>query len=160
MNQRHDLQIRRRIGRWLLLGAALGILALTGAACGSPEGPPGAVHVLKADGTVNPVLARFIGRAIDNAESEDANAVVIELDTPGGLSSSMDDIVKDILRAEVPIIVYVSPSGGRAASAGTFITLAGHVAAMAPGTSIGAANGQMRIQASDDEIEADMLERA
>jgi membrane-bound serine protease (ClpP class) len=84
-------------------------------------------------------MARFIDRAIDNATDEEANAVVIELDTPGGLSSSMDDIVKDILSADVPIIVYVSPPGGSAASAGTFITLAGHVAAMAPATSIGAA---------------------
>ncbi len=139
MNTRPGLKMGCQRGRWIGLIAAFFLLALPAAACGSPEGPPGAVHVLKADGTVNPIMARFIDRALDNAEEQQANAVVIELDTPGGLSSSMDDIVKDILGAEVPVIVYVSPPGGRAASAGAFITLAGHVAAMAPGTSIGAA---------------------
>jgi membrane-bound serine protease (ClpP class) len=76
---------------------------------------------------------------MDAAEDEDAEAVVIRLDTPGGLITSMNDIVKRILSSEVPVIVYVSPQGGKAASAGTFITMAAHVAAMAPATTIGAA---------------------
>jgi membrane-bound serine protease (ClpP class) len=116
-----------------------GALVLVAAACG-PGGSPGAVHVLTTNGDVNPVMERYIDRGIDSAENHQANAVVIRLDTPGGLSTSMEGIVKRILAADVPVIVYVWPSGGRAASAGTFITMAGHVAAMAPNTRIGAAH--------------------
>ncbi len=129
---------RARLPRLSLLLFCLGLLALA-SACAAPEAQPGAVHVLTADGNVGPVMARYIDRGIDHAENERAAAVVIELDTPGGLSTSMDDIVKRILAARVPVAVYVWPPGGRAASAGTFIVLASHVAAMAPGTSIGAA---------------------
>jgi membrane-bound serine protease (ClpP class) len=86
------------------------------------------------------VMERYIDRGIDNAEKHQATAVVIRIDTPGGLSTSMEGIVKRILAADVPVIVYVWPPGGRAASAGTFITLAAHVAAMAPSTRIGAAH--------------------
>jgi membrane-bound serine protease (ClpP class) len=84
-------------------------------------------------------MERYIDRGIGTAERSDAAAVVIQLDTPGGLDSSMRDIIQRIEASEVPVIVYVSPAGGRAASAGTFITMAGHVAAMAPSTRIGAA---------------------
>lgn len=100
----------------------------------------GAVHIITADAEVNPVLERYIDRGIDEAERTDAKAVVIKLDTPGGLSSSMEHIVQRIQSAKVPVIVYVAPSGAKAASAGTFITMSAHVAAMAPGTSIGAAH--------------------
>ncbi|HZP26716.1 MAG TPA: nodulation protein NfeD [Dehalococcoidia bacterium] len=125
----------------LSFGLALIALALLAGACGSgPSADPGDVHVLTADGDVGPIMSRYIDRGIGHAESTDAAAVVIRLDTPGGLSSSMDEIVQRIMRAKVPVIVYVWPSGGRAASAGTFITMASHVAAMAPGTSIGAAS--------------------
>jgi membrane-bound serine protease (ClpP class) len=99
-----------------------------------------AVHVLTADADVNPVLSRYIDRGIDEAERTDARAVVIRLDTPGGLVTSMQDIVKRIQSSEVPVIVYVSPAGGQAASAGTFITMSAPVAAMAPSTRIGAAH--------------------
>jgi len=99
-----------------------------------------AVHVLTADAEVNPVLSRYIDRGIDEAEDTDARAVVIKLDTPGGLVTSMQDIVKRIQSSDVPVIVYVSPAGGQAASAGTFITMSAHVAAMAPSTRIGAAH--------------------
>jgi membrane-bound serine protease (ClpP class) len=115
----------------------LGVLA---AACGSDERAPGQVHVLTWKGDVNPVMERYIDRGIDTAERSDAAAVVLKLDTPGGLDSAMRDIIQRIESSTVPVIVYVSPSGGRAASAGTFITMAGHVAAMAPGTTIGAAS--------------------
>jgi membrane-bound serine protease (ClpP class) len=115
------------------------LLALLLAACAGPDAPPGAVHVLQAQGQVGPVMARYIGRGLGHAEAKRAGAAVILLDTPGGLSSSMDDIVKRIMGAKVPVVVYVWPPGGRAASAGTFIVMASHVAAMAPGTSIGAA---------------------
>lgn len=124
----------------LAVAAVLLILAVVGFACGGgPGAPPDAVHVLTADGVVGPVMERYLDRGIGAAEDEDAQVVVIRLDTPGGLITSMNDIVKRILSSEVPVIVYVSPQGGQAASAGTFITMAGHVAAMAPATRIGAA---------------------
>ncbi|MBI4682231.1 MAG: nodulation protein NfeD [Nitrospirae bacterium] len=98
------------------------------------------IIVIKAEGIVNPVMSEFITKSIDAAEKEKANVLVIELDTPGGLDTSMRSIVKKIIASEVPVVVYVSPSGARAASAGVFITIAAHVAAMAPGTNIGAAH--------------------
>src|SRR4029079_14060971 len=88
-------------------------------------------------------------RGIDEAERTDATAVVIKLDTPGGLSSSMEHIVQRIESSKVPVIVYVAPSGAKAASAGTFVTMSANVAVMAPGTSIGAAHP---IDASGDDI--------
>lgn len=98
------------------------------------------ITILTIEGIVNPVMSEFISKSIDKAEQENAEALVIALDTPGGLDTSMRSIVKKIIASNVPIIVYVSPSGARAASAGVFITLASHVAAMAPGTNIGAAH--------------------
>lgn len=92
------------------------------------------------DKIINPVTAEYIQEAIDRAEQEGDEALVIQLDTPGGLLSSTRIIVKRILNAEVPIVVYVAPSGSRAGSAGVFITLASHIAAMAPSTNIGAAH--------------------
>ena len=126
--------------RRLALGFLLITLGLIAAACGSERREPGQVHVLEWDGIVNPVMERYIDRGIRTAERSDAAAVVIQLDTPGGLDSSMRDIIQRIESSEVPVIVYVSPAGSRAASAGTFITMAGHVAAMAPSTTIGAAS--------------------
>jgi membrane-bound serine protease (ClpP class) len=124
---------RIRVLAWSCI-ALLGLAV----ACGS-DTEDGAVHILTADGTVGPIMERYIDRGITRAENNDARLVVIQLDTPGGLSSSMRDIVQRINRSNVPVAVYVSPSGGRAASAGTFITMAGHIAAMAPNTAIGAA---------------------
>jgi membrane-bound serine protease (ClpP class) len=100
----------------------------------------GEVMVITIDGVINPVSAEFIGKSIRKANDKRVEALVIELDTPGGLDTSMRNIVKEIIGSEVPVIVYVSPSGSRAASAGVFITLAAHIAAMAPGTNIGAAH--------------------
>lgn len=101
-----------------------------------------AAHVewLVVDGAIGPVSHRLIGEALQRANQSGAEALVIELDTPGGLLSSTRLICKDILAAQVPVVVYVSPSGARAGSAGVFITLAAHFAAMAPGTNIGAAH--------------------
>ncbi len=96
--------------------------------------------VITVDGVINPVSSEFIGKSIKKAGKMGAEALVIELDTPGGLDTSMRSIVKDIVGSDVPVVVYVSPSGARAASAGVFVTLAAHVAAMAPGTNIGAAH--------------------
>jgi membrane-bound serine protease (ClpP class) len=98
------------------------------------------VDVLRAKGIVNPVLADYIERGIEHAEETQAAACIIQLDTPGGLDTSMRDIVQNIVNARVPVVVYVSPSGSRAASAGVFITVSAHVAAMAPNTAIGAAH--------------------
>ncbi len=98
------------------------------------------IYVGTYDGIINPVAGEYFANLIDKANKENAEAVIIKLDTPGGLDTSMRDIVKKINNSDVPVIVYVSPSGARAASAGVFITLAAHVAAMAPGTNIGAAH--------------------
>src|SRR3989344_2112138 len=98
------------------------------------------IHYLHVDGIVNPVMAEFIIKSIENAAKEKAEAGVIQLDTPGGLDLSMRDIVKAMLSSDVPIVVYVAPPGSRAASACVFITYAAHIAAMAPGTNIGSAH--------------------
>jgi membrane-bound serine protease (ClpP class) len=98
------------------------------------------IHVLTVDGVINPVSAEYITESLKGAIQQEAQALIIRLDTPGGLDKSMRLIIKDMLNSPIPIIVYVAPSGSRAASAGTFITLAAHVAAMAPGTNIGAAH--------------------
>lgn len=98
------------------------------------------VLVITVNGVINPASAEYIGKSIKKANEQKREAVVIELDTPGGLDTSMRDIVKNIIGSEVPVVVYVSPSGARAASAGVFITLAAHVAAMSPGTNIGSAH--------------------
>lgn len=96
--------------------------------------------VITVNGVINPVTAEYITKSIRKAVKNNAEALVIELDTPGGLDTSMRNIVKEIIGSDVPIIVFVAPSGARAASAGVFITLAAHIAAMAPGTNIGAAH--------------------
>jgi membrane-bound serine protease (ClpP class) len=101
---------------------------------------PTAVEVLTVDGTIVPVAADYIDRGIGQAEERNATVCIIELNTPGGLLDSTAEIVERIMNADVPIVVYVSPRGAWAASAGTFITLAGHIAAMAPGTTMGAAH--------------------
>lgn len=120
--------------RWGVLLSAL--LALLGpAAAGAAH-----INVVTIDGSINPASSDYLQQAIARSEEDGAEAVLLELDTPGGLLQATKDIVQAMLNAKVPVIVYVSPQGAWAASAGTFITLAGHVAAMAPGTSIGAAS--------------------
>jgi len=119
---------------FLILGLALWALAQV-AAPGTPV-----VHVLTVDGAINPGSADYIIRAVETATAAGAAALLIEIDTPGGLVDSTQDIVKAMLDADVPIITYVTPPGAHAGSAGVMITLAGHVAAMAPSTRIGAAS--------------------
>ncbi len=97
-------------------------------------------NIVEMEAIISPITERYLARAIDDAEAGGAEVVVVALDTPGGLLSSTRGMVADILASPVPIVVYVSPSGGRAASAGTFITAAAHVAVMAPATNIGAAS--------------------
>lgn len=98
------------------------------------------VDLITIDGTINPAVADFIHESVGRAKSNGARALIIQLDTPGGLVESTRLIVKEMLAAPVPILVYVAPSGARAGSAGVFITLAAHIAAMAPATNIGAAH--------------------
>jgi len=122
--------------RAILLLAALGAAS---SALAAPAKAPLVRH-LKIEGVVSPIMAEFLVEGIERAEEDGAALVVISLDTPGGLDPSMREIIKKVLASKVPVAVYVWPPGGRAASAGTFITLAAHVAAMAPNTSIGAAH--------------------
>ncbi|MEJ2048633.1 MAG: nodulation protein NfeD [Calditrichota bacterium] len=98
------------------------------------------VYVLTFDGVVNPVAADMVHEAIQEADRANSQCLIIEMDTPGGLMKSMKVIVKDILSSPIPIVVYIAPPGSRAGSAGVFITYAANVAAMAPGTNIGAAH--------------------
>ncbi len=121
----------RRAG-FVALAALLGFAGLASAA-------PAPVATIELEGVISPVTLRLIGIAIDRAQAERAQALVVLLDTPGGLERSMRAIVQRMMNAEVPVIVFVSPTGARAASAGVFITMAAHVAAMSPATNIGAA---------------------
>ncbi|MBM3141469.1 MAG: nodulation protein NfeD [Chloroflexi bacterium] len=116
------------------------------------------IEILSVDGTIVPVVANYLDRGISRAESEGAVACIIELNTPGGLLNATEDIVQRILNAKVPIVVYVSPSGSWAASAGTFITVAAHVAVMAPGTSIGAAHPVAVGQEMPEEVKKKVTE--
>jgi membrane-bound serine protease (ClpP class) len=118
-----------------LVVAAVSAAGLAAALAEAPQ-----VEVITYDGVINPVAAEYVTEAIGAAAERRAEALILKLDTPGGLDSSMRTIVKALLASEVPVIVYVAPTGARAASAGVFITLAAHRAAMAPGTNIGAAH--------------------
>lgn len=132
-----ELGQSRGVGRLLLLLAALlsCLILLTGSAVPQPR----AVPLLRIDGAIGPAIADYLGRELKVAAKDGAPLVILEMDTPGGLESSMRAMIRDILASPVPVVTYVSPSGARAASAGTFILYASHVAAMAPGTNVGAA---------------------
>lgn len=122
-----------------LVAAGLLLPTLSGAVAAQSADAP-RVAVVELDGAITPPMARYVGRAIERAAADGDAAVVLRIDTPGGLSSAMDDIVRDILESEVPVLAYVAPRGARAASAGVFIGQAAHVLAMAPGTNIGSAS--------------------
>ena len=98
------------------------------------------VPIISIDGAINPVSSKYIMRNLDDAQEEGAPCFIILLDTPGGLMSSTEDLTRTILASEIPVVIYVYPRGGRAASAGVFITYASDIAAMTPGTRIGAAH--------------------
>lgn len=114
------------------------------------------VYTIKISDAISPGVADFLIRGIQTASDEDAACIIIELDTPGGLVESMRKIVKAIFGSKIPVIVYVSPSGARAASAGVMITMAADIAAMAPGTNIGAAHP---VGTGGKEIEKTMSEK-
>ena len=124
---------------FLTLFVVIMLLGLVGPVLAQAQSQGPHVMVLTVDGIINPVKERFISRAIRQAEEDQEALVIIQLDTPGGLLSSAREIVQELLEAEVPVAVYVSPQGARAGSAGTFITAAANFAVMAPGTNIGAA---------------------
>jgi membrane-bound serine protease (ClpP class) len=133
---------RWRTGRWCLAGLALVLAGLVGSgapARGARAPGEGRVLVLRLEGAVSPVSAEALDDAVDRAERQGYRALVIEVDTPGGLETSMRRMVQRLLTAAVPVVAYVTPAGAHAASAGVFVVMAADVAAMAPGTNIGAA---------------------
>src|SRR5437016_11136086 len=149
----------------VLRGAAALSLALGGFGLGTTAlGADGPAPVLVGhiDGEINPITARYVDRVVSDGESDNAAAVVFVIDTPGGLIDSTYQITARFLSAKVPIVTFVAPQGARAASAGTFITMAGNIAAMAPATNIGAAHpvdsngadiqGDLRLKAENDAV--------
>jgi membrane-bound serine protease (ClpP class) len=129
------MRVSREIGR----SAVLSVLLLLGSAL-MLSASASDVHVIRVHGVINPISSDHIEKGIRRAETDSAEALVIELDTPGGLMKSVHEISKSILNAGVPVVVYVWPEGSRATSAGVLVTISAHVAAMAPGTHIGAAH--------------------
>src|SRR5256712_5190917 len=142
------------------LAVALGAFGLGAGALAADRAAP--VLVGHIQGEINPITARYVDRVVSDGETDHAAAVVFVIDTPGGLIDSTYQITARFLAARVPIVTFVAPAGARAASAGTFITMAGHVAAMAPATNIGAAHpvdssggdiqGDLRLKAENDAV--------
>jgi membrane-bound serine protease (ClpP class) len=120
------------------------------------QGKQNSAMVIELEGTINPGTAQFVTKGLKRAETSNQGLVIIRLDTPGGLDTSMRSIVKAILNSSIPVVVYVAPRGARAASAGVMITIAAHVAAMAPQTNIGAAHP---VSAGGKEIDKTMSEK-
>ena len=127
--------------RWLAAALLLTTVALAWLVGfpGAATAQGSSVLVARVDGTITPVIADHLVDGVQRAERDGHAAYLVELDTPGGLDTSMREIIKAFLGADVPVVVYVTPSGARAASAGALITFAANLAAMAPGTTIGAA---------------------
>src|SRR5213595_2930991 len=137
------------------LSVALGSIGLAAGALGADG--PAPVLVGHIQGEINPITARYVDRVVSDGEADNAAAVVFVIDTPGGLIDSTYQITARFLATRIPIVTFVAPAGARAASAGTFITMAGHVAAMAPATNIGAAHP---VDSSGGDIQGDLRLKA
>ena len=129
--------MRHKIAVVLIVLGFGGGFVLQGASVATAAGSQ--ASLVEIDGVIQPSTARFLARAIDKAQDDRSRLLIVTLDTPGGLFESTRKMVESMLDPSVPIVVYVSPQGARAASAGTFITAAAHIAAMAPVSNIGAA---------------------
>ncbi len=163
----------QKSSRWMILFFSLVILLSGLSSFASPENkaktknqtPPvvaapaqqKTIYLIKIDAPITPVVAEYIIKSIDTASQAKAEAIIIELDTPGGLVDSMREIVKKMISADVPVVVYVAPPGARAASAGVFITLAANIAAMAPSTHMGAAHPVQMEGKMDKTMEAKVV---
>lgn len=159
MTQRRDVPLNRQpdlLGRAMATFAVLAGLLLFGIAGARAQDSGRRVEIINIDGAITPVMATYVGRGIDASAERGDSAVVLRMNTPGGLSSAMDDIISDILAAPIPVIVYVAPEGARAASAGVYITYAAHVAAMAPSTNIGSATPVQLGNESNDNSQSTM----
>ncbi len=141
----------------MLLAVAL-LAPSSAVSAAAPSVSPSSVYELQINGEIEPILAEYIVNGIDAANRENAGLVLITIDTPGGLDSSMRDIIAAILHSRVPVVTYVTPSGSRAASAGFFILISADVAAMSPGTDTGAASPLLEFAGSPVKVD-DTLER-
>ena len=137
---------------------AIALLFVMGSSPSFGEDKNPVFDVITIDSAITPPVAKYIVRAIDRSSNEGSDGLIILLDTPGGLDLAMRDIIKGLLNSPIPVIVFVSPSGARAASAGVIITISAHVAAMAPGTNIGAAHPVALGAGKMDETMAEKVE--
>lgn len=142
--------------RWIFVCVLLVSATLGGSGAVPAEGAGKQALIINLEGPINPASAMFLKRGLEEAQEQGAALVVVRLDTPGGLATSMRTMVKAILNSPIPVVVWVGPSGAGAASAGVMVTVAAHVAAMAPGTNIGAAHPVM---AGGKEINKTMSEK-